>query len=813
MQHLNGAKGITPEVFLPASPLIVGDRPCPSKAKHRCVYLYKQAMSPEEEKQTNQISRVILPSRPGVRATADQDNLFQIMWRGKWIILCTSLLGLACTHFYLKNQVKMPLYRSRAAILIDKPQSISNADVPQPVGGTASNYLQTHASMITSRTIITAALRDPNVSTLPSLADANNPAGYIQKVLSADLVKKTDILNISAATPYPIDSAVIVNSVIKAYIQWHDTNKRATTADLLRDLNQQLDRRQKELTSRREALAVFEKKMMAKSQGSSDSDLLSEIRRNMETVRMSEMQLVSYHDGLLRFKNDPGRFRQYVNNRHGSVNIEIPPDQRAQIEKELEDVRSQLEEFEAGGVAVRRSQVELLKNKAKRLEDKIANIEREFITEHLSLIESLRDDTQLHLKLLNETYEEKLAKAIGHSEWDSERSRLVSECQMSEKICNSLLDQINQLDLGENLQNLSIHVLEEAVRAEDPVPSDDIRTYALGLIMGLISGAGLTALGELKDKRIKSSDEITRVLGLPILGTVPNIKKRGFVSRSQRLRFAPNSSESEAYRRIRTSILFGAPGEQPTTLLVTSAMAAEGKTTLVSNLGIAMAQAGKRTIILDADLRKPQQQRIFMGNNHGLGLVDVLNGTAPLEEAVRRSETPGLDVLGSGKNPTNPSELLNSPEFADVLQQLKEEYAIVLIDSSPVALVTDAQIIATFCDLTLLVLRAGKSTRPCTQQARDALYSVGVRSVGCVVNDVSKGDTRFGYYRGHGYGYYSQVDTSRLAIGGATEEQVHRPKRRKKVTSEIAIQELPPKKTLIPLHKQAHERNSKQKNS
>lgn len=737
-------------------------------------------MNADQEQQVSQLNRITPSGRPTVGAVVGQDNLFQVMWRGKWLILLTSLSGLVCTHLYLKNQVQVPLYHSRAAILIDKPANPGGPDMPQPVGGSASNYLQTHASMIKSRTIINAALQDPEVSTLPSLIDANDPEAYLKEVLSVRLVKKTDIFNISAQTPYPGDSAAIVNAVIRAYIQWHETNKRATTADLLKDLNQQLEKHQKELSSKRAALVVFEKRMMTRSQGGTNSDLMSMIRQNLERARMREIQLGSYREGLLRLEDAPDKFYQYVQNKQSEVNLEIQPEEWNQLGDELNAVRAQIEAFEAGELVAKRSDVELLKNKAKRLEAKMDLLEGQYITQHISLVKSLLEDTRLQVIGLQETYGEKLAEAIGHSEWETERSRLVSECQMSEKICNSLLDQIHQLDLSENLQNLNIHILEDAVPSEAAIPSDDLRTYALGLIIGMVSGAGLTAFRQWKDKRIKSADEITGILRLPILGTVPSIKKRGFVARGQRLKLAVNSAESEAYRSIRTSILLGAPGAQPTTVLVTSAMASEGKTTLVSNLGIAMAQAGMKSIILDADLRKPERQRIFTRDGHGLGLADVLTGAATLEEAIRRSETPGLDVLGSGKNPTNPSELLNSPEFEGVLQRLKQEYNLILIDSAPVGLVTDAQITATLCDLTLLVLRAGKSTRPRMLHARNALFSVGARRLGCIVNDVPRRDTCFGDYSGRGYELYYRLDAGQSNNGSRNGKQVGRPKHRGK---------------------------------
>jgi polysaccharide biosynthesis transport protein len=762
-----------------------GDEVCPEQNA-----AYK-SMSSGQGNQISQATRIMPQARPAIRAAVQQDDLFQVLWRGKWIMLFTSMIGLACTYLYLENQVKVPFYRSEAAILIEKPYSFDGSNVPQPVGGSASNYLQTHVSMMKSRTIINAALNDPEVITLPSLTDVNNPAAYLHEALSVSLAKDTDILIITAETPYPENSAKIVNAVIKAYIHWHETNKQITTTDLLKDLNQQLNKRQKELTSKRNALAVSEKNMLIQSKGSMSSEQLDKIQQDLEQARMSEIRLDSYYKGLLRFQNEPDNFRQYMNSKEGLIPSTVQQDDRGRIERELDAIRMQLADHEAREEPARHSDAELYRKEARRLEEKIVHLDaqisrldRKFIKQHMFVTKSLLEDTRLQIKQLQDTYEEKFSGAIRRSNWNSEHSRLVSECQMSESMCNSLLDQIDQLDLGSNLQSLNIHVLEKALPSSVPVPFDNIRPYALGLIMGLMSGAGLTALREMNDKRIRSADEIDGILGLPILGTVPHIKKYGFVARSQRLRFASRSSESEAYRSIRTSILFGAPGERrPTTILVTSPAASEGRTTQVSNLGIALAQSGQRSLILDADLRKPKQQRIFMKKGNGYGLADVLTGAATLEDAIRSTETQGLDVLANGKKPLNPSELLNSPVFGDVLHRLRNEYDHILIDSPAVGLVTDAQIVATFCDMTLLVLKAEKSTRPRALRARDALFSVGARSLGCIVNDVPKNNHRFNNYGG--YGHYSQ-----LAANSPTDGSTRKRKRAKLLASSLGDSEV-----------------------
>ncbi len=331
-----------------------------------------------------------------------------------------------------------------------------------------------------------------------------------------------------------------------------------------------------------------------------------------------------------------------------------------------------------------------------------------------------------------------------------------------ESLCDSLLKQINALDVNASLAGLKIHVLEKAVPALKPSSPQPFRILPLGLMLGLLAGAGLALVRDWRDQRLRSADEITAILGVPVLGAVPSIPRRRLAARSQLLS-APNSDDSEVYRVIRTALFFGVRRDEARTVLVTSPAPLEGKTTLVSNLGIAMARAGQRTLILDADLRRPMQHRAFAMNGHNNGLADVLAGTTTLEQAIRYTVIPGLYVLASRQIVENPSELLSRPAFARLLEEVARKYDRVLVDSPPVGIVADAQVLAALCDLTLLVLRADHSTRVITQHARDLLLTVGARVAGVVVNDVSVRDNRYS-----SYGAYSRYVGHYGSDGGQT---------------------------------------------
>jgi capsular exopolysaccharide synthesis family protein len=241
----------------------------------------------------------------------------------------------------------------------------------------------------------------------------------------------------------------------------------------------------------------------------------------------------------------------------------------------------------------------------------------------------------------------------------------------------------------------------------------------------------------------------------------PISEKQDIVTRGQKVYLASKSVVAEAYRTIRTAVFFGAPKGEAKTILVTSPAPGDGKSTIVSNLAIAMAQAGQKTLVLDGDFRRPVQHKIFEIDQNK-GLSSVLAGRLTVDEAVQPGPVKGLDILCRGPEVPNPSELLNSDVFAEILKNLSERYDRIIIDSPPVTPVADSQILGALCNVTVLVLRAEKSTRRISQQARDALLSVGARILGVVVNDVSPKRGYYGYYSGYGryggyggYGYYS----------------------------------------------------------
>lgn len=703
------------------------------------------------------------------------DSLFQLAWRGKWLIMISVIAATAAAWLYLQYATKT--YESSSSLLVDKPAPRPDSDVPRPVGSTLTNYLATQAHLLTSPEIVRMALSDPNWLMLPRFSDPNY-MGKLIGSLSAEVAKKADIIEVKASSAYAEDAAGIVNAVVNAYIKWHEVNRQLTTADLLKESNTQLKNCYDDLQRKRKEQTVFEKshpEVLESTPGGMISRAMESLRSELVAARLKVVERDSYYQVLQRLEKKPDAFREYVYSHPistAAVSLAATvaageQNERIHLQRELERIRFQLQDMRAMR-AVRTADALVLQNRQSELEKQIAEFDEEFVKQQLALARTLLEDATDQREKITELYEREFATVQNLSEQGAQYTSLKSECEMIEKLYNTLLDQINKLDLNARFEGLQIHVLGRAVPAKRPSWPQTTSVVGIALVLGLMLGGGLVVLRDWTDQTVRSADEITGILGVPILGAVPTIPRRGLLPRRSRSRLAASSRESESFRSIRTALFFGPSSDGIKTLLVTSPGSLEGKTTLVGNLGIVMAHAGQKTLIIDADLRKPMQHRVFAKGSHNRGLVDVLVGTTPVEEAIRATEIKGLDVLECGQAVSNPSELLSSDAFANLLEQLAGRYDRILVDSPPVGIVADAQILAVQCGWTLLVLRAQKSSRIVTQRARDALFTVSAKVVGAVVNDVAKGDPRYSHYGSGAYSYYygAQSSNARQAVRG-----------------------------------------------
>ena len=679
------------------------------------------------------------------------DGVLQSAWRHRWLVGLGLLVGMALVGAYLYRAT--PMYTSVARVYVEQkePRMINPA---AGVMTESMNYLFTQCELITSSPLLERVMQQEGIGSLATFAGVEDPTGLLKRKLKVTVGDKDDIISIALSSAYPEEAARIVNAVVVAYIGFHASHKRSTAneiRDILEvgrlDLNKQIEEKQKELLAFRD-----------------ENDVLA-LQRGDDNLWAASLSLLleSAVDARRRATKLRGRYKaaQRLGDNWGKVKLLLETDRAGQAvvagqsNAQLNQLRQLLQ--------VRRQELAQLRerftdevsamggkqNEIEGIEAQIAEVEKQAAT---TMMESLAENIRLaeeDQKDMEGEYEAERAKAAESSRKRAEYEFKLEGLTLLKTRYGVLTDRIGELDVTKDAGPLNIQVVEQAQVAGKPSHPQKTRVVGLGLVFGLVLGLGLALIRDMTDQRLQGAEEIAAAMGGPIVGAVPAVRGRSAASCGQVVHLDPSCPVSEAYKGIRTALYFSAPNGQAKTILVTSPAPGDGKSTLVSNLASAMAQAGQQVLVMDCDFRNPVQHTIFEVDREP-GISDALAGDGEVARYVKRTREPNLDVLTCGPILANPSEMLNSEAFAAVLEEVTGRYDRVLLDSPPVTAVSDARILAAMSDVTLVVVRADKTRRLATEQTRGALASVGARVLGTVVNDVRRGADRYGQYAGYG---------------------------------------------------------------
>jgi capsular exopolysaccharide synthesis family protein len=324
------------------------------------------------------------------------------------------------------------------------------------------------------------------------------------------------------------------------------------------------------------------------------------------------------------------------------------------------------------------------------------------------------------------------------------------------QIYQTLLQRAKETGVSGELKTSNVRVVDHAEAPADPVSPRRALNILFGLFGGAFLGVGLAFFFEYLDNRVKTPDEIERELGLPSLGLIP-------ITAAVAGRANPLVSEgvspnfSEAFRALRTNILFSAADGGPRSIVVTSTGPSEGKTMVAGNVAICLAQTGQRVLLIDADMRRPRSHELF-GIAVEPGLSNLLVGASKPSEVVQPTGVENLWVMPAGKTPPNPAELLGSKRFADLTTSLGGHFDCVIIDTPPVLAVTDAAVVAHRASGVLFVIAADVTNRQAAQTALDQLEHAHAKFLGAVLNrvDVERHSYYYSrYYRKEYSNYYA----------------------------------------------------------
>lgn len=698
----------------------------------------------------------LLPQSDGGPKTG-REGVLRVLWRQKWLVGACAGICLILAGAYLL--LATPIYQSGYRLLVQSraAQALSQ----HPNGGDAPanpNFLYRQCQVITSTPILAMTLARQDVQQLRTLADVEDSFGYLEEHVNAEVGKADGLINITAQSPYPAEAKLLVDAIATTYIDYQTKQRKSTVVEALTLLRTEKEKVERELKEAAVKLYEFRKSHGDISLADDDTNnvmlqRLSALSEALTKAQLDSLNAKAAHEEALRaLGKDPAKLAALARIEEKGAAV-IDANEDVSLRTELLEWQAHLQELQ-GRFLANHPRVEAAERRVNQLN----------ILYIAALGRKLQASQQREADILK-AFEAQQKLAIARSAQAAEFQQLQADDTRHRQQVADLDKKIKDLDVtAAAATGLSIQEIEPGKVPTRPYKPNKFNILAIALAIGLLLGVSLACLRDWSDPRLHSAEEVTATLGLPVLGQVPEMPGNLAPSvRGQTILLDPSSEASEACRSLRTALQFSLRGRSAKTMLVASPNSGDGKSTLVSNLAISLAQAGRKVLIIDADLRRPAQHEIF-GVEDDNGLSTVLNEESDAVEAIQQTTVANLDVLPCGPLPENPADILNSQHFADILDDLADKYDHLIVDSPPVVGVTDARIIAASCDVTLLVLKADRTNRKLAEQTRDGLMSVGGQLVGVVLNGVQP--TGRGAYGG---GYHEQgddADTPRLTSNG-----------------------------------------------
>jgi capsular exopolysaccharide synthesis family protein len=421
----------------------------------------------------------------------------------------------------------------------------------------------------------------------------------------------------------------------------------------------------------------------------------------------------------------------------------------------------------------------------KALQEQIKNLDQLVSNEKKNIVGRIEQDYHIAVQretLLKQELDKQKVEANRMAEKLVEYNLLIRDVESNKQLYDGLSQKLKEAGISAGLRPDNIKVIDPAMVPSTPSRPNRARNILMAFLVGLVGGLGLAFLREYMDNTVKTPDDIERLAKLPSLAVVPSFGaldggKRSRMSKLLNSASAngkdmnvelvsysmPQSQVSEAFRSLRTSLLLSQAEHPPQVILVTSALPREGKTTAAVNLAVTLAQLGDRTLLIDADLRKPGVTRaLSLPEGKYAGLSSYLAGVSSMDlVTVPHPVIPNLCVVPTGPIPPNPADLLSSARMHQGINDLRSEYKFIVVDSPPVMAATDAVILSVLVDGVLLVVRSGETPKEAFTRTRDLLGGVKCRMLGVLLNavDSSAPDYYYSYrYYPYSYGGYSHEE-------------------------------------------------------
>jgi polysaccharide biosynthesis transport protein len=706
-----------------------------------------------------------------------------ILRKHQWLIL--SFMLTVVTIVSVATFRMHPVYVATAKLEIDRESSsilpFQGADSYDYMMDT-DTYIETQLRILTSETMALQTIRNSGLSSHPdfsnggdvsdaiatgTLANQKRPPG-IAAFLASLTVKRipnSHLMEVSFESTDPVLAARILNAHLENYkaqnTQSHfESSEEASTwlTAQLGDLKLKVEKSENDRINyeRQNQIWTF------------DND-----KSNMTTQRLSDLnkELTDAESETLRKRAlyeyaQSGALDAVPQLRDNSM-LQDMERKRADLSVQYTDA---LNQYGPNFPKVQRIQAQM-----KEMDELITKEQKGIIVQ----LQSDYNEAKARQDLLSQRLDQQKTETNAMSEKMVQYNILKRDAEGYKSLYDGLLTKLKEANLSEGLKSSNIRIVDPAMIPSAPARPAKTRNIALAFLVGLVGGVGLALLREYLDNTVKTPDDVETLSRLPSLAVVPafgdaagssgrragllkGISTNGNDKRIELVaQHLPKSHMSEAFRALRTALLLSQAGHPPQVILVTSALPREGKTTAAANLAVTLAQLGDKTVLVDADLRKPGVGRLLnLGNAKYAGLSSYLAGVSTLDlVTVPHAAIPNLAAIPTGPLPPNPADLLSSHRLADAIAELRTKFKFVVIDSPPIMAATDAVILSVQADGVLLVVRSGETPKEAFTRSCDLLTSVKSNLLGVVLNAVDAGAPDYYYsyrYYPYSYGYGPQ---------------------------------------------------------
>lgn len=578
--------------------------------------------------------------------------------------------------------------------------------------------------------------------------------GYFASSINIIPDNKSTLVNIEYQSPNPTFAAKAANTIVDEYINWLLERKHNATKSARDFLKKQLNQAQANLERTEENLLDFAKSVNIVSLDENLNLVYTQLSQLNQALSEAETERLAIEAVYEEIKS--GNFKYLPN----IVNDES----MVEVRTEYTALKSNLDNL---SVIYGPNYPEI-----KQIKAQIARVQAEMGKRAENVANSIKSEYKSTLrkeKLLRERTDEQNKRTTELNDKAIQYKILAREVDTNKSIYESLLQRLKETEVTSSSTATNVQVVDYASISMFPFKPNIKKNLMMAIFLGLLVGCFIAYALNYIDNTIKDENDVKNKFPVPFLGAVPLLTEDNLTDLEKSVYNEPNSLISEAFRVIRTSLLYSSPDQPPKSVLITSTQPLEGKTTSSSNLALSLAQSGLKVVLVDSDLRKPRLHKFYLKNGKKIGLSSFLVGNESLEGVIQLTDIEGLSFIPSGPIPPNPAELVGSKKMKELLDILEEDYDQIILDGTPIMGFADSRLLSRLVDGVLLVTSVGITQKQLLRNSIDEIRKVRGKIIGTVVNrlETTRGNYGYNYYYYYSDRSKEDQDTPRISSPNA----------------------------------------------